>query len=451
MAHLHRLIAIAVVAVVACWVALLPLRAHAGIPPTETYTYTVFYDGNRTGSSTGEVWAAVRAYVAGASPWYPREIFSSYDKSTADPWASCTTFPCSALLYIYSPGGYGGASSYEISRSIGSQTCPANSTLTGGLCVCNSGYQEQGSACYKPSEQELLCQSLNGTSSYGSAPGRTGPGASTCTATGCAGTFAGTVLVITDKQGVTRTEGDITFNGSTCTYNPQAGAVEKPCQGQEGQVNGVTVCVPYDDKTNVIESVSKDSNSVSDSDSSKNKNESSEKSTKCEGNKCTTTTTTTYNYNGTTGTRSETKTESKDDFCSKNPAAAQCKGGSFAGSCSGGFTCDGDAVQCAIAREQHKRACSLFDATSPERALYESSKAVTGNQAPTVPGVAITSSSFDTSNALGPAACLVDVPVTIANHQLTVPFSKVCPHLDMLKAVLIAVSLLLAVRIVSRG
>lgn len=421
MAHLYRLIVIGTCALVSCLVALLPLRAIAS-SCTEPGGYS---DNQEYSTNTG------------AGPWYPdwatpcAQVKPSYALAVVEGWPQYSNLYHCQYTVPSPPYAPGTIHSVQIYRRPQVSPPPVY--------------------CPEPTEQELLCESLNGTSSYGSAPGRTGPGASTCTATGCAGTFAGTVLVITDKQGVTRTEGDITFNGSVCTYDPNAGAVAKPCQGQEGQVNGVTVCVPYSGDTNVIESVSNDSSSTDDSDNTKDKSESTQKSTKCEGNKCTTTTTTTYNYNGTTGTRSETKTESKDDFCSKNPAATQCKGGSFAGSCSGGFTCDGDAVQCAIAREQHKRACSLFDATSPERTLYEESKGATGNQAPTVPGVAITSSSFDTSNALGAAACLVDVPVTIANHQLTVPFSKVCPHLDMLKAVLISVSLLLAGRIVSRG
>lgn len=419
MAHLYRLIAIGTCALLSCLVALLPLRAFAASCP-EPAGYSDGFEYSR--APVGEPWyhdyqtPCLRVKPAGAN-------------NLTGAWNSGYITYCVFDRVVPNPE-YPSISSQIYNRAQTSAPPPY---------------------CPEPTEQELLCESLSGTTSYGSAPGRTGPGATTCTATGCAGSFADTVLVITDKQGVTRTEGDIKFNGSVCTYDPNAGAVAKPCQGQQGEVNGVTVCVPYSGDTNVIESVSKDSNNVTDSDSSKNKSESSEKSTKCEGNKCTTTTTTTYNNNGVTGTRSETKTESKDDFCSKNPAATQCKGGTFGGSCSGGFTCDGDAVQCAIAREQHKRACSLFDATSPERTLYESSKTATGNQAPAVPGVAISSSSFDTSNALGAAACLVDVPVTIANHQLTVPFSKVCPHLDMLKAVLIAVSLLLAVRIVSRG
>lgn len=421
MAHLYRLIAFGLCSVLACLVALLPLRAIAS-SCTEPGGYS---DDQEYSTNTG------------AGPWYPDWATPCAQKMPSGAVSVVEGWPQYSHLYHCQytmqspPWAPGTIHSVQIYRRPQASPPPVY--------------------CPEPTEQELLCESLNGTTSYGSVPGRTGPGATTCTATGCAGSFADTVLVITDKQGVTKTEGDIKFNGSVCTYDPNAGAVAKPCQGQQGEVNGVTVCVPYSGDTNVIESVSKDSNNITDSDSSKNKSESSEKSTKCEGNKCTTTTTTTYNNNGVTGTRSETKTESKDDFCSKNPAATQCKGGTFGGSCSGGFTCDGDAVQCAIAREQHKRACSLFDATSPERTLYESSKTATGNQAPTVPGVAITSSSFDTSNALGAAACLVDVPVTIANHQLTVPFSKVCPHLDMLKAVLIAVSLLLAGRIVSRG
>lgn len=49
-----------------------------------------------------------------------------------------------------------------------------------------------------------------------------------------------------------------------------------------------------------------------------------------------------------------------DDFCRRNPTAQICKGkdaGKFSGSCDAGFTCDGDAATCAIAKASHEMKC----------------------------------------------------------------------------------------------
>ncbi|UXY14088.1 hypothetical protein N8I74_12240 [Chitiniphilus purpureus] len=52
-----------------------------------------------------------------------------------------------------------------------------------------------------------------------------------------------------------------------------------------------------------------------------------------------------------------------DDFCKKSPNDEKCKG-AFSGSCDSGFLCKGDAVQCAIAREMHRRNCE--DSKEPD-------------------------------------------------------------------------------------
>lgn len=72
----------------------------------------------------------------------------------------------------------------------------------------------------------------------------------------------------------------------------------------------------------------------------------------------TTTSTTKTDANGTT-TKEEGKTEKKESqesFCKENPTVAFCKDGKWGGGCDA-FTCEGDAVQCAIAREIHQRNC----------------------------------------------------------------------------------------------
>ena len=128
-------------------------------------------------------------------------------------------------------------------------------------------------------------------------------------------------------------------------------------------------------------------------------------------------------------------------------------GSAFAGSCMAGFACEGDAVQCAIAREQHRRNCVMFNDPSPESLLYDANKDKTGNQTGDNPNNETVSLAgrIDTSDALGGGACISDLNVTVWGQSLTLPFSTICPSLAMLGNLLVAVSMLLAARIVTRG
>lgn len=109
---------------------------------------------------------------------------------------------------------------------------------------------------------------------------------------------------------------------------------------------------------------------------------------KCENGKCqvtTSSTTTNTSTGGTVNSSSTTTTVDKADYCSKNKTAGACKDekgeeegkGKFGGSCSAGFTCEGDALQCAIAKEQHKRNCETSDdlLKTDEYKAWQSAKA----------------------------------------------------------------------------
>ncbi len=140
-------------------------------------------------------------------------------------------------------------------------------------------------------------------------------------------------------------------------------------------------------------------------------------------------------------------------FCEENPNSPQCKEGSFGGSCASDFTCDGDAIQCAMAREQHVRACKLFDDQSSESRLYDEHKGKTGNQTTDLEGneTLNISSLLDTSDSLGGGSCVADQSITVWGQSITLPFSAICADLAMLGNLLVAVSMLLAMRIITRG
>jgi len=151
----------------------------------------------------------------------------------------------------------------------------------------------------------------------------------------------------------------------------------------------------------------------------------------------------------------DVRKESKDDFCKANPVLALCKNGSFGGSCTSSFSCDGDAIQCAIAKEQHIRNCKLFeDGSSVEAQGYNTAKAVTGiqNNPDGRESVDIGASSFDTSNAFGSGSgCITDKDVTIAGHSVSIPFSQVCQYLEYLGSLNMLLAALLSMRILTRG
>lgn len=145
--------------------------------------------------------------------------------------------------------------------------------------------------------------------------------------------------------------------------------------------------------------------------------------------------------------------EEGKDFCKQNPTLEICKTGAFGGSCSANFKCDGDAVQCAMAREQHIRNCQIFEMKTDESNLYFKEKGKEGDQTKDLPGndVLDISGRIDTGDALGGGACIGDLNIPVMGTMVSLPISLICPYLAMLGNVLVAVSMLLAMRIVMRG
>ena len=229
--------------------------------------------------------------------------------------------------------------------------------------------------------------------------------------------------------------------------------------GDKGTVNGVEVCVPRDPKK---PTETKDGTKTTKTDPDGTKTETdTKKETKCDGDKCTTTTTTTTtvtspNGTKTTTTDTETKEQGKGGFCEENPKSKVCGDGqesNFQGTCDRGFTCEGDAIQCAIGKEQHKRSCELFVNKTAESELYDTEKDKKGNRTKDLEG----NETFDLNNRISSADLLgggqgvQDLAITVAGSGITLPLSRINPYLAALGNVLLAVSFLIAVRIIGRA
>lgn len=302
--------------------------------------------------------------------------------------------------------------------------------------------------------QEELCNALSGTETYASGPGNIAPGASSCNASGCMTTFANTLIRVKNAQGQYVTEGAATFTGAVCTYSETTGSAEDTCRGgSSGQVNGVTVCVPYDPSENTIETVGGSESSTTEGGDTTNSTTTS--TTTCSNGSCTTTTNVTTNVNGgTPSTKTTTTTEPQTDYCTKNPKATQCsESGSFTGSCTSSFVCKGDAIECATAKAVNDQLCKfkqVFEMDPAIKSYAEAVMAGTEDPNPRKNPTVVPLGTFNQSNPLS-SACPMDVPFSVAGMSLVIPLAENCAWLQLLGNMLVAVSLLGATLFVLRG
>lgn len=444
-------------------------------------------------------------------PWFPGKVFAT-PKGVCD----ATGMQVQGRPFHVGPEygwGFdclsdGGSSQTQAFRGT-SESCPANATQSGSTCTCKSDFVEKGNQCVSKQDPDIKCAGDFNLSGFGLGFGKlldsqvlSGeiPSGDMCwpydsPSSGCTVRFVQD-KVVTMPGGTKQTYGRIgmyqgapgAIQGKACdvpTATPGDGTtVEEKCSkagyassesspggrvcldppkcpgGFGGEVNGVEVCVK-DEGTNVVKS---EKNTET-----KNKDGSTDKvseKTTCQGKTCTTEKTTTNTPSGggsSTVINSSTVVQSKEDYCKSNANSAQCnssangekdgKGGSFGGSCEAGFACEGDALQCAIARDQHKRNCQMFDDKTSESQLYGSevakgsdrdvTKDLPGNTEVDVAG------KLSSEDVLGGGRCIADLNIQVWRSSVSLPFSKICPSLGYLGWVLVAVCSLAAFRIVS--
>lgn len=234
-----------------------------------------------------------------------------------------------------------------------------------------------------------------------------------------------------------------------------------PAAQCQGWVNGVSVCLPCGEvkeppKTTGTTAPPVDAGSAP-SGAAPGSSSTTEQ-TSCVGGQCTTSrTTVTVGASGGQTSQTTTTTQPIGTYCSANPGAAVCAAekeepSSWGGSCAG-FQCGGDAVQCAIAREQHVRNCALFDqATDLSRV---GTAAATGDNPSDHPRNQVQSTTFALSSMLdasplfgGSGGCPADYAFSYGGQSLVIPFSQTCDVLHMLGAMWMGICYLVAATIV---
>lgn len=176
------------------------------------------------------------------------------------------------------------------------------------------------------------------------------------------------------------------------------------------------------------------------------------------------TTTKTVSTDPGTGVRTitETRTEPSPEgsYCAEHPNAPICKESedeeegesSWSGSC-GAFACDGDAIQCAIAREQHQRNCTLFETATALSDLGNAAAGGTDEGTTNNPALETNREEIDLGTSLDQTrwltgACPASVNTSILGQSFTLDFAPVCSVLEVIGLLGVAVTLVVAVRIV---
>jgi hypothetical protein len=145
----------------------------------------------------------------------------------------------------------------------------------------------------------------------------------------------------------------------------------------------------------------------------------------------------------------------QDAFCKSNPTSIVCKNSTFGGSC-GAFSCDGDAVQCAIAKEEYKRNCTLYDTPTPLSDLGDGVSSGNDPQASSLSSL-VAGSSMDVKSAFTAAqgsrwlgsGDLPNVSFNALGHTYSFDLSAYSAYLRVMGNILVAVALVVALRVVT--
>lgn len=223
------------------------------------------------------------------------------------------------------PSGYTSDTTTGQCKTTSAQ-CPANSTLNGSICTCNTGYSELNGACVQNNCSSAGTVFSSGYYDLGTSPDAT-PLTTACDS-GCETSYSGTGVAFRNMvNGVYHywSNGGYSYTGQVCTGGTTSSQAStslpqttcNPDTQWQGEVNNQTVCLP---KT---ESQTTTTSTTTNPDGSTSKTTTT---TLPDGTQSTTTENT--SADGTTTTSSTTTTPSSDDiFCKQNPTDESCRKG----------------------------------------------------------------------------------------------------------------------------
>ena len=231
--------------------------------------------------------------------------------------------------------------------------------------------------------------------------------------------------------------------------------------------SGIPICIGS--KTDSVPDAGKETTSkpppVTNPDGSTTETETKER-VNSDGSKTTTTTTTETASNGqrtVTVTQSTSakptgekgQDDKNTDFCEKNPQLTICKNSTVSGSCES-TSCEGDAIQCEILRQQRKQYCE-DRADTPESNLGKSLLSGNDPMKSQIDQVMageerdFSSTSLDQSGFIGGGSCLANRSFTAFGQTIEMNFTSVCNNLAPARYGVLAMSFIVAYLIVARS
>jgi len=266
------------------------------------------------------------------------------------------------------------------------------------------------------------------------------------------------------------------FTGATCTGGSNGGAesglgavdgtdVGECGQGKvKGTVNGATVCLKAGVTETKAQPVVKVETTVNPDGTSTVTTTTTTDTTKCVDGVCTVSTSSTVtkqtkdtngNVTGTTTTTGTETGKAPTGSGKGKGTGGEGTASSFGGACPT-FKCDGDAVVCAIALEQHKRNCEQFGEYGGAYSKADAVKAF--DEVRSFDSKSLTTSGgtfgdqISATAFLGSTACVPDQTVTLGNGEsFIIPWSSVCTAMQAAGLAFLAVCGVIAFRIVARG
>lgn len=248
-----------------------------------------------------------------------------------------------------------------------------------------------------------------------------------------------------------------TFDGTTCTettFIEPTNTPEYDCikQGKSyGEVNGQIVCLPKS-TPGAPPVTSTDKTEKTETDSNGDTKITTKTTTKNPDGTITTSTTTITNGGNPQTTE---KTEPQKSFCEENPQSKICKDdeqSQFSGSCDN-FFCDGDAIQCAIAKKQHQSRCD----DTKEGDITDKGNAILNGTDDFSPQAILEQETFISIptdldyDSFFPETCPSDLTIPFGQSAVTLPFSKLCGGFQLMGELIMIFAYLTAFRIVARA
>jgi hypothetical protein len=158
------------------------------------------------------------------------------------------------------------------------------------------------------------------------------------------------------------------------------------------------------------------------------------------------------NSDGGAGHSDGSPDDNKNDLCKLHPDLNVCKNSQITGGGCTGATestaCTGDAIQCAILKEQRRQYCENTVVT-PAKTLYDQMAGGGDPLASTLPSKANAqvvngTNSIDQSGFLGGGSCFADYQFQFSGTSMAIPFSNVCPYLIPLRVAIMLSALVAA-------